>query len=167
MITPAYAVTMAAYNAEMNRRLYAAAGRLPEAARRADGGAFWGSIQGTLCHILWADLVWLARFGVGERPDVPIRESGSFIAGFGELSARRQALDTRIAEWAAALRPDDLAGDLAWHSAAVGRDVVKPRALCVAHFFNHQTHHRGQAHALITRAGESTGDTDLPFVLPE
>ena len=43
--------------------------------------------------------------------------------------------------------------------------MVKPRALCVLHFFNHQTHHRGQAHALLTRAGESTGPTDLPFVL--
>jgi uncharacterized damage-inducible protein DinB len=35
----------------------------------------------------------------------------------------------------------------------------------VTHFFNHQTHHRGQVHALLTGFGEQTGDTDLPFVL--
>ena len=54
MITPAYVGTMAAYNAEMNRRLYGAAGRLSDAERRASRGAFWGSIHGTLTHILWA-----------------------------------------------------------------------------------------------------------------
>jgi uncharacterized damage-inducible protein DinB len=42
----------------------------------------------------------------------------------------------------------------------------KPKALCVMQVFNHQTHHRGQVHALLTRAGEDTGATDLPFVLP-
>ncbi len=64
------------------------------------------------------------------------------------------------------MTPGDLEGDLAWFSGALGRDVARPRALVVMHVFNHQTHHRGQVHALITRAGESTGDTDLPFVLP-
>ncbi len=41
----------------------------------------------------------------------------------------------------------------------------KPRGILVAHFFNHQTHHRGQAHAMITAAGEQTGDTDLPLIV--
>ena len=64
MITPAYVQTMAAYNAEMNRRVYGAALRLPDAERRADRGAFWRSIHGTLCHLYWGDRVWLARFGL-------------------------------------------------------------------------------------------------------
>jgi uncharacterized damage-inducible protein DinB len=54
MIAPDYCRTMAAYNSEMNRRLYAAASGLSDAERRAPRGAFWGSIHGTLTHILWA-----------------------------------------------------------------------------------------------------------------
>jgi uncharacterized damage-inducible protein DinB len=48
----------------------------------------------------------------------------------------------------------------------MGRDITRPNAILVTHFFNHQTHHRGQVHALLTGFGEKTGDTDLPFVLP-
>ena len=72
MITPAFAATMAAYNAEMNRRVYGAALRLTDEERRADGGAFWHSIHGTLNHLMRADQAWLSRFGVGERQVVPI-----------------------------------------------------------------------------------------------
>ena len=164
-ITPAYVRTMAAYNAEMNRRFYAAAERLGEAERRADRGAFWRSVHGTLCHVLWADRLWLSRFGVGKAPDVPISESGGLIDGFAELRAAREAQDLAIRDWADALAPADLGGDLAWWSGAAGRDMVKPRALCVMQIFNHQTHHRGQVHALLTARGEATGATDLPFVL--
>ena len=60
MITPDYVRTMAAYNAELNRRVYTAATRLSDAERRADRGAFWKSILGTLAHIYWADRVWLS-----------------------------------------------------------------------------------------------------------
>ena len=61
MITPAYVQTMAVYNAEMNRRVYGAALRLSDEERRADRGAFWRSIHGTLCHLYWGDRVWLVR----------------------------------------------------------------------------------------------------------
>jgi uncharacterized damage-inducible protein DinB len=165
VITPGYARTMAAYNAEMNRRVYAAALRLPDAERRADRGAFWRSIHGTLNHLLWADRVWLARLGHGEPISVPIAESDRMIADFADLLAERQSLDAVIVAWAAAMTPSDLEGELTWWSGAAGREMTKPRALCVMQVFNHQTHHRGQAHALITRAGEATGATDLPFVL--
>jgi uncharacterized damage-inducible protein DinB len=165
MITPAYVQTMAAYNAELNRRVYGAALRLPDAERRADRGAFFGSIHGTLVHLFWADLTWLARFGLGEGPGVPIGESSRFVADFDDLWQRRQALDAAIVAWAAELDPATLDGDLVWWSGATGREMKKPRALCLMQIFNHQTHHRGQVHALLTRAGESTGATDLPFVL--
>jgi uncharacterized damage-inducible protein DinB len=166
-IGPGYARTMAAYNAEMNRRVYAAAGRLSEAERRADRGAFWESIHGTLAHLLWADRVWLARFGVGEAPQVTIGESAGYGGGFAELGAARVEEDARILGWAAGLAEADLAGDLTWWSGAVGRELRKPRALLVMQIFNHQTHHRGQVHAMLTAAGERVGDTDLPFVLPD
>ena len=149
----------------MNRRVYDAAARLDDAERRADRGAFWRSIHGTLCHLLWADTVWMARLGLGQAPGVPIAESDRFVADFAELRRRRDSLDAEIVGWAERLEPADLEGDLAWFSGAIRREVVKPRALCVAQVFNHQTHHRGQVHALLTRAGEATGATDLPFVL--
>ena len=73
--------------------------------------------------------------------------------------------DRRISDWAGRVEPEWLQGDLAWVSAVLGKEIRKPKALLVTHFFNHQTHHRGQVHAMLTAAGEKTGDTDLPFIL--
>ena len=75
MITPAYVRTMAAYNAEMNRQLYGAAARLSDAERRQPRGAFWGSIHGTLNHLLWGDRQWMSRFDNWPKPDVAIKQS--------------------------------------------------------------------------------------------
>ncbi|MEZ5861079.1 MAG: DinB family protein [Geminicoccaceae bacterium] len=72
-----------------------------------------------------------------------------------------------LLEWARGLDPGWLAGELSWHSGAIGREVTRPRALLVAHLFNHQTHHRGQVHAMLTAAGAKTGPTDLPFMPAE
>lgn len=129
MILPDYATTMAAYNAELNRRVYGAAGRLADDVRKADRGLFWKSIHGTLGHIYWADRIWLSRFGAAEAPDVPIKQSAGIIADFDELWTKRQVLDADIAAWAAGLSPGDLEGDLVWYSGAVGREMKKPRAL--------------------------------------
>jgi uncharacterized damage-inducible protein DinB len=158
---------MAAYNAEMNRRVYAAAARLTDVERRAERGAFWDSIHGTLAHLLWADRVWMARFGVGAPPEGGLRESPGYGGSFAAMAAERVAEDARIEAWARLLEADDLRGDLIWWSGAVGREMVKAKALLVMHLFNQQTHHRGQVHAMLTAAGERVGDTDLPFVLPE
>jgi uncharacterized damage-inducible protein DinB len=167
MITPSYVRTMAAYNAEMNRRLYAAAGRLSDAERRAPKGAFWGSIHGTLWHILWGDRMWMSRFDDWPKPDVPIKESAQMIADFSGLAAARQQADADIARWAGKVDDAWLAQDLVWFSGAANREMRAGKPLLVAHFFNHQTHHRGQAHALVTAAGEQTGDTDLFLLIPE
>jgi uncharacterized damage-inducible protein DinB len=145
----------------MNARVYAAAGRLADEARRAERGAFWGSIHGTLNHLLWADETWLARFTGASPPAGTIRDSKGMHATFDAMQRQRVALDLNIAAWARQVTDAWLAGDLTWRSAAAQRELTKPRSLLVAHFFNHQTHHRGQAHALITGAGEQTGDTDL------
>ncbi len=165
MITPAFVETMAAYNAEMNRRVYAAAGRLSDHERRLPRGAFWGTIHGTLCHILWGDRMWMSRFDGWEKPAVAIKDSAGLFADFDELHHARLQADEKISTWAARLSGSWLAEDMVWHSAAAGREMRTPRGLLVTHFFNHQTHHRGQAHALITAAGEQTGDTDLFLVV--
>lgn len=166
MIDTAWVRTMAAYNAEMNRRLYAVAGTLDDAARRADGGAFFGSIHGTLNHLVWGDTIWMSRFDGWERPSVSIPGSPNLIADWDALRARRIEIDARLEAWAAGLAPADLAGELSWFSGATQREMRRPRWLLITHMFNHQTHHRGQAHALLTRAGVKTEDTDLPWVVP-
>ena len=161
MITPAYASTMARYNAYMNAEIYAAAARLDDPARRAARGAFWESIHGTLSHLMWADGMWMSRFTAWEKPACPMKESPAYMPDFDAMRAARSDLDARLQDWASALDPDWLAADQTWFSGSIQQDVTQPRALLVAHMFNHQTHHRGQAHAMITAAGERTGDTDL------
>ena len=162
--SPGFVRMMAGYNAEMNRRLYAAAGRLSEAERRRERGAFWGSIHGTLAHLLWADRQWMGRLDGWERPGQSLAESGSDPRPFEDLLADRAEADARIEAWAAGVSPEWLGGELTWFSGAAGREMRKPVALLVVHLFNHQTHHRGQAHAMLTAAGERTGDTDLMLI---
>jgi uncharacterized damage-inducible protein DinB len=161
LVSPAYVRTMAAYNAQMNRRIYAAAERLPESARRLARGAFWSSIHGTLCHLLWGDQMWMSRFDGWGKPSVPQKDSATLIGDFEELKRARVDADERISSWAARVSKDWLAEEQVWFSASVNREMRQPRSLLVTHFFNHQTHHRGQAHVMITACGEKTGDTDL------
>jgi uncharacterized damage-inducible protein DinB len=167
MITPAYVRTMAAYNAEMNRRLYDAAGRLSDGERRASHGAFWGSIHGTLVHILWGDSQWMSRFDDWPKPATPIKQSDHFLEDWADLRAARDNGDGDISRWAAKVDEAWLDADLVWFSGAAGREITAPKRLLVTHFFNHQTHHRGQAHALLTAVGQQTGDTDLFLVIPQ
>ncbi len=162
---PDWSRMMAAYNTEMNRRLYAAADGLPDEVRRADGGAFWSSVHGTLSHILWGDTTWMSRFDDWPKPPVPQKDSPRMIEDWGALRSARAAADARIEDWAGRLTAERLAAPLTWFSGASGKEMSLPLWVAVTHFFNHQTHHRGQAHALITRAGASTGDTDLPWVV--
>jgi len=165
MITPAYAQTMARYNRWQNRSLYGAADRLPEVERKRARGAFFESIHGTLSHILFGDQIWMHRF-TGTVP-VPIAksiaESTTAMPDWMELKAARAAFDEIIIGWADGLEQSDLEGDLTWYSGASGREVTKPRWLLVTHMFNHQTHHRGQVHCLLTQNGLKMDDTDLPF----
>lgn len=167
MISPAHVRAMAAYNAEMNRRLYAAADTLGEARRREDGGAFFGSIHATLSHLLWGDRIWMSRFAGWERPPGSIAESTRLVEDWEALRAARAEADDAILAWARGLSPADLEGDLTWFSGASGREMRRPRWLLITHMFNHQTHHRGQAHALVTRFGARTEDTDLPWAIEE
>lgn len=165
MITPAYVQTMAAYNAEMNRRIYAAAGMLTDAERREDRRLFWGSLHGTLNHLLWGDRVWMARFAGWPKPTHPIKQSAQLYDDFSQLSAERVRADADISEWAVGVRQDWLDEDLVSFSLALQREVRRPRSLLVTHMFNHQTHHRGHAHAALTWFGQDPGATDLPLVV--
>jgi uncharacterized damage-inducible protein DinB len=164
MISVDHVRRFAAYNAWMNGKVYSAAAGLSDEARRTDRGAFFGSIHGTLNHLLWGDQMWMSRFAGTPKPAATIRESRNLIGDFGELRAGRERFDAVIVDWAARLDPDWLVGDLTWFSGAAGREVTKPKWLLVTHMFNHQTHHRGQVHCLLTQCGVDPGDTDLPFM---
>ncbi|KPH81935.1 DinB family protein [Bosea vaviloviae] len=164
MIGTAYVRTMARYNAWQNQSLYTAAATLDDAARRQDRGAFFQSIQGTLCHLLWADRMWLSRFAGTPKPAVRIHESAGLVTGWDDLVVERQAFDATLTDWADTLSQDWLSGDLTWFSGATQREMSKPIGLLVTHMFNHQTHHRGQVHAMLTAAGAKPEDTDLMLV---
>jgi uncharacterized damage-inducible protein DinB len=165
LVNPVFVRTMAAYNAEMNLRLYAAAGRIPDPARREPRGAFWGSLHGTLCHLLWGDQMWMSRFDGWTKPTVIQKQSPTLVDDFDELRRLRVDADEKISAWAGRVTEAWLAEDQTWFSASVQKELRSPRSFLVTHFFNHQTHHRGQAHALITACGENTGDTDLFLVV--
>ena len=165
MITPAYCQTMARYNAWQNLSIYTAANGLDEAARNEDRGAFWGSIRETLAHLLWGDTLWISRFDGGEAPGIGALEAHETY-DWAYLLAERPKLDARIASWAWSVTEADLSGDLSWYSGFLKTDMVRPKTVCVMQLFNHQTHHRGQVHAMLTAAGAKPEDTDLPF-MPE
>lgn len=164
MITPAYVRTMARYNRWQNRSLYCAADTLSDEERKRERGAFFGSIHGTLSHLMFGDGIWMSRF-TGDDSFKPlaknIPESPSAFPDWEVLKAARVALDERIIGWANAVSQADLDGDLTWYSGAAKRTLSKPRGFVIAHFFNHQTHHRGQVHAMLTAAGTKPEDTDL------
>jgi uncharacterized damage-inducible protein DinB len=161
MIDIDYLKTMARYNHWQNESLYGAADLLGEGARNQDRGAFFGSIRGTLCHILWADQIWMHRFSGSPKPSKSNPDSHLMIEDWDTLKQARWDADQLIQDWANGLSPDWLKGDLAWFSGAVNRDLTESRALLVTHMFNHQTHHRGQVHAMLTAAGARPQDTDL------
>lgn len=166
MIDAAYVQRMSRYNRWQNENLYGVADRLSDHERRRDRGAFFGSIHQTLNHLLRGDQQWMSRFAGWPKPSIGIRESVSLYPDWNDLKRERTAADAAIIAWADGFDPDWTKGDLTWFSGGLNREVTRPRWQLVTHFFNHQTHHRGQVHAMLTQAGGKPHDTDL-FVMPE
>jgi uncharacterized damage-inducible protein DinB len=150
---------LAAYNAWVNERLYDAASRLADADYRADRGAFFGSLHGTLNHLLLGDRIWLHRFtGEGDEP----KDLDAIL--YDELAALREARrgeDARIVRYVAGLSEADLAGAVTYRSTRSPADIEQRLAPLLLHFFNHQTHHRGQAHCLLTMLTGEAPSFDL------
>ncbi len=141
---------MAAYNRWANRRLYAAAAALPDEAYRRPAGAFFGSLHGTLNHLLVTDRNWMARFeGTGESQH---KLDAALFERLEDLRAAREREDERIARHVAGLTDVALDADFEYATTS-GKPQRQPRWEAMVHFFNHQTHHRGQAHAILTRLG--------------
>ena len=159
-----YVLTMARHNMWQNESLILAADTLSDDDRKKDRGSFFGSIQKTFSHILWGDQLWLSRFSGTNAPDGGIPESLVFFSGWKDFQRERARFDKVILDWARNVDPDWFVGDLTWYSGAMGRDVTTPKAMLAIQLFNHQTHHRGQIHAMLTSAGAKPGDTDVQFI---
>jgi uncharacterized damage-inducible protein DinB len=162
MIDAEYCLTMARYNAWMNERLYDVCARISDAERRRDLGAFFGSVHGTLNHLVYGDLAWLSRF-TGDPPEIPPLGKELY-ADFAELRSVREALDARMIVWSLGLSEQWLAAPFAYTSKVDGATRTLPAWILVTHLFNHQTHHRGQLTTLLKQLGYDPGVTDLPFV---
>ena len=166
---------MAAYNQWMNSRLYAVAATLSDEVLRQDRGAFFGSIIGTLNHLLAGDTIWLQRFARHPSRHAalePVRQlpapqglSQLLFEQFGEMTRHRVLLDQIILDWAHGLSEADL--DVVLHySNTSGKPFARDFYSLVIHFFNHQTHHRGQTTTLLSQAGVDVGSTDLLNLIP-
>ncbi len=166
MITAEYCQTMARYNAWQNRSMRESFKALGMKELEKDRGAFFGSMWATANHLLWGDQIWTARFDGGHGPDGGITDSTKLHDDLQLFLDDRLRTDERIIRWANKVNHIDLVGPMSWYSGAMKKTMTKPKALCVMQLFNHQTHHRGQIHAMLTAAGAKPDDTDLPF-MPE
>jgi uncharacterized damage-inducible protein DinB len=147
------------YNAWANARLYDAVATVPDADYRADQGAFFGSLHRTLNHLVVTDRIWMKRFtGTG---DAPTALDTVLYDDFGDLRGAREAEDARIIAWIESLSEAEIAAAFTYRPITNPRDITQPLAPALSHFFNHQTHHRGQAHTLLTRLTGEAPSFDL------
>ena len=166
MIDREYCVTMARYSQWQNREMLKTLEPLSVEELTKDRGAFFGSIFATINHLLWGDQLWMSRFDGGPGPSVAPANHKTLTPTLAVWGAERFRTDGRILLWAESLRALDLHGDLTWYSGMAKREMSMPKAVCVMQLFNHQTHHRGQVHAMMTQAGLKPAVTDIPF-MPE
>lgn len=145
---------MADYNAWANRRLYDAALELSDEEFHRDCGAFFRSMYGTVNHLFVADVIWMSRFRGDPNPPWGLDHIAQ--TRLSDLHARRKSLDSDIIGFVGSLSDKRLAGEITYRTVTGPKQVTQTLSAALAHFFNHQTHHRGQCHALLTRlAGEA------------
>ena len=149
----------AGYNAWANRRLYDACAALKAEDLHAGLGAFFGSLHGTLNHLLVTDLIWLARFRGDALPGLAL--DTVLHDGFPALRAAREAADDTLITYVSSLDAAALAAEISYRPVSRPEAVRQPRWSALAHLFNHQTHHRGQCHAMLTRVAIEAPSLDL------
>jgi uncharacterized damage-inducible protein DinB len=154
---------MATYNQWTNQNLYAVCAEIPDSERKKDLGAFFKSIHATLNHLLYADKAWMARF-TGKPLDVTIGKE--LFSNYADLKKSRDEMDLDILAWSKSIQPEWLKEPFEYTSQVDDVTRVLPTWVLVSHFFNHQTHHRGQITTLIKQLGFEPGVMDIPW-LPE
>ncbi|WP_027229785.1 DinB family protein [Phyllobacterium sp. UNC302MFCol5.2] len=149
----------AAYNRWANERLYAVAAELGDEEYCRDMRAFFSSMHGTLNHLLVTDRIWLFRFtGEGEAPKAL---DAILFDTFEDLRIARVKEDARIIDWVSSLDAAAIGGRFTYTTVSDMRTISQRLAPALAHLFNHQTHHRGQAHAILTALGKTAPSFDL------
>lgn len=162
---------MARYNRWMNQRLYAACEPLGDEERKRQRGAFFGSIHHTLTHLVLADRMWLHRFASQEATfsalhaaALALPEGSDYTSDlypdWQDLRQTRDALDEMIEQWLGEMKTDFLSTTMRYANTK-GAQRAHPAWQAMTHFFNHQTHHRGQATTMLMQAGVDVGVTDL------
>jgi uncharacterized damage-inducible protein DinB len=147
------------YNAWANSRLCDATARLSTEQYRADRGAFFKSVRGTLNHLLVTGRIWMQRF-TGEG-DAPNRLDAILFESFDDLRAARVAEDRRIVDFVDRLDDGRIAGTIKYRRVSSPEEFEQQLAPALAHWFNHQTHHRGHVHALLTGLVGEAPELDL------
>lgn len=153
---------LARYNRLANLRLYGACATLSDAERKQVRPAFFESIHGTLNHIMVGDRIWLARFEGGTAPSTGL--DAILYDSFDALRAARVAEDDRIEAFFATIGEDFLGGSVRYRNNE-GRMFDDPVSVLAVHFFNHQTHHRGQVHDMLSQTAATPPVLDLHRVL--
>lgn len=151
------------YNRWANDRTYQACAELTDDEYRADTGAFFGSAHRTLNHLLTADRIWLRRMtGTGDAPDAL---DAVLFEEFAELRAARAAEDRRIIDFVETLDDERIAGAFTYTPISNPKPITQPLGPVLSHVFNHQTHHRGQVHMILTSLGKPSLVLDLVYFL--
>ncbi len=153
---------LARYNTLANRRLYETCSRLSDAELKRTRPAFFKSIHGTLNHIMVGDRIWLTRFEGGEIASTGL--DAILYEDFEALQEARRLEDERIERFASGLTEEFLANTFTYRNNA-GNLHTDPADVLVAHFFNHQTHHRGQIHDMLTQTDIAPPVLDMHRVL--
>ena len=151
----------AAYNRWANQRLFDAASQLSDDQYRQDTQVFFKSMQGTLNHILVADTVWMSRF---QKTDHGITGLDQLLHEDHEsLTSARLQMDQRIADYVATLDQPTLDAEFTYSPVTLPEPVTMQLNIALSHMFNHQTHHRGHAHGVLTRLGADAPPLDLIY----
>jgi uncharacterized damage-inducible protein DinB len=165
---------LASYNQRMNTTLYQLASTLNTDELFQHRGAFFGSVVGTLNHLLVADLIWLNRYQQLVKPPKVLQQLSNFPApaaldqmlypNFNQLDESRQQLDSLLLTLCAELNEQHLQQVLPYRNIK-GELMQKRFSSLLQHLFNHQTHHRGQLTTLFSQMGIEVGVTDLLMLI--
>ncbi|MFT7470249.1 MAG: putative damage-inducible protein DinB [Kiritimatiellia bacterium] len=166
----------ARYNRWVNEKIFDAAAQLSEKDLTQDKGAFFGSVLGTLNHLMVADIIWLKRIATDpgkfrsldslHQTEAPESLDAQLYDDLRSLHAARQKLEAEVVNFCNEVSDEQLAEELDYQNFQ-GNSYSDPLGLLIQHLFNHQTHHRGQITTLLSQAGIDVGATDLLVCIRE
>jgi uncharacterized damage-inducible protein DinB len=153
---------LARYNRIANARLYEACAALDDAEYREPRSGSMGSIHGLLNHILLGDRIWMERFETGPTSTPPLKTI--LYDNFEDLRTARTHEDARIEHFFGNLDESFWSRPIAYVNNQ-GKPYSEHAAVVVAHLFNHQTHHRGQVHVMLSQTPVAPPSLDMHRIL--